>query len=152
MAPRTALPNLAIPPDLEETIMDLLVWRFDVLKPGAGDDRVESTTPPDLSSRVTTTVPFVRVSDIGAGGGRNRLTRERGHLDVDIFGRTRSQAYTLGREIQAFLEGYPHSITLDDGRFVLVEEVVTLMRPQRVAWDDSTLRRYYSSYQISARR
>ncbi|HEX5511613.1 MAG TPA: hypothetical protein VFX41_07835, partial [Actinomycetales bacterium] len=141
---KSAYPDLAPPPDLELTVMRMLVARFPAQLSDMPDgrDRVMTMTPSDLGERIGRDGHFVRVSDIGAGGGRNRLA-ERAHIDVDVFAKTRNAARDLGVAIQTFLEGYPHAVKVGS-TFVHITEVITLMRPQRVAWADETIRRYYS--------
>lgn len=152
MSVQSGYPNLEVPQDFENIVMDMLrAWYPDELGTRLdGTLLVATDAPANLGDRVREHGYFARVSDIGAGGGRNRL-EDRAHVDIDVFGKSRASARDLAVGIQARLEGYPHSLTVDGG-FVLIDEVITLMRPQRVAWADGTIRRFYSSYQFSARR
>lgn len=136
--------------DLESAVMELLRGRFPVLQtPAGGQLRVATEVPTDLSTRVTSSTPFVRVSDIGGAGlGRTAMAAV---IDVDVYGRSRGQARNLAADVQAFLESAPHSTLVGD-TYVLVDAVVTSMRPHRVPWVDSDIRRYYASYHLSARR
>lgn len=146
----TAYPNLKPESDFELAMMTLLRATFPELATGAdGVLRVATETPPDLATRVTSSTPFVRVTDIG-GGATGRLL-QLGLVDIDVFGRSRNQARDLAVAIQALVEGYPHSVQTEAG-FVLIDRASTAMRPQGVPYSDTTLRRYYSSYRLSARR
>lgn len=136
-------------PDLETAAMELLRQRFPILAtPPGGLLRVATETPADLPTRITSSVPFVRVTDIGGAGGRLDVGAT---IDVDVYGRSRNQVRDLAVDIEGFLLSAPHSVFVG-GVFVLVDSVGLSVRPHRVPWPDETIRRYYSSYQLSARR
>ena len=137
-------------PDLEIAVMRLLTENFpELAQPDGGRRRVETETPDDLSTIVTSSAMFARVSDIsGPATDRHGACAQ---IDVDLFGRSRTATRDLAFAIQALLEGYPHTVFVGES-FVLVDEVVTSRTPSRVPWDDVVLRRYYASYLLSARR
>ena len=141
--------DFASSPDIERALMKMLRERFSVLAtPPGGPLRVATEVPSNVGDIVTATVPFVRVSVIGGGSGRLEI---RPLVDVDVFSKDRDTSMRLAVSIEAWLLDYPHRTTLDSN-FVLLDEVSTVMVPQRVPWPDGTLKRYLSSYQISARR
>jgi len=136
-------------PDLETAVMEMLRQRFPILAtPAGGLLRVATETPDDLPTRVTSSAPFVRVTDIGGAGGRLDVGAT---VDVDVYGRSRNQTRDLAVAIEGFMLSAPHSVFVG-GAFVLVDSVGLSVRPHRVPWPDETIRRYYSSYQLSARR
>lgn len=141
---------LVIParPDVERGLMKLLRERFVVLRtPTGGRLRVATETPADLPQIVSATVPFVRVSVTGGNSGR---TEYRLNFDVDVYSLDRDTSRQLAVDIEAWLMGWPHSTVLD-GDYMLLDRVTTTMSPQRVPFEGE-VKRFLSSYQISARR
>lgn len=128
-------------PDVVEAIADLCILWFPELatRPG-GDFRVGRVFPDNIQNKL----PFVRMADIG--GNDDGLT-DIPLIDIDVFHKTFVQARDLSKGIQARLLGYPHVIGT-----TVIDRVRTAMRPHDVPWDDDRVKRFYSSYQISARR
>jgi hypothetical protein len=91
---------------------------------------------------------FVRVGGIGAP--EDRFTT-RPTIDVDVFAPSYAAGWDLAQRIHQWLVRYPHSVQVD-ARSVVLDTVRVSMSPQEVDWKDSRVRRFYSSYQISARR
>jgi len=91
---------------------------------------------------------FVRVSALG---GPETLITTRPTVDIDVFAGSRREARDLSQRIHQWLVRYPHRVWYD-ARFVVLDTVRVSMSPQEVDWQDSRVRRFYSSYQISARR
>jgi hypothetical protein len=128
-------------PDIIDGLKILFAQWFPELATQPDDDfRVGRVFPPNLQDRL----PFVRMADIG--GNDDGLT-DTPLIDIDVFHQTFAQARDLSKGIQVRLLGYPHRV----GSLV-IDEVRTAMRPHDVPWDDDRVRRFYSSYQISARR
>lgn len=107
--------------------------------------RVGSRFPPEgplLGGR------FVRVGGIG---GPDDLITHHGTYDIDVFAPTYSQGWDLAQRIHQWVMRYPRRIEFG-ARSVVLDTVRVSMSPQEVDWVDSRVRRFYSSYQISARR
>jgi hypothetical protein len=128
-------------PDLTEALMDLFIRWYPVLatQPG-GDFRVGRVFPEGLQSKL----PYVRVRDIG--GNDDGLT-DVPLIDVDVFHTGFNAARDLSKGIQRNLLGTPHVVN-----GVVIDLVRTAMRPHDVPWDDDRVYRFYSSYQVGARR
>lgn len=121
--------------------MDLCIeWYPELATRPGGDYRVGRVFPPDLFDKL----PYVRVRDIG--GNDDGLT-DVPLVDVDVFHTSFDNARDLCKGIQARLLMYPHVV-----RSTVIDQVRTAMRPHDVPWDDDRIFRFYSSYQVSARR
>lgn len=145
--------DIAPAADVETAVMAMLRRDFPLLAtPAGGQLRVGGELPADLTTRVTSTVPYVRVAEIG---GSSTPYHDRVTIDLDVFSKSRALSRKVAFDLQSWLMGRPDPIVVD-GKKVIIEigdkERVTSIRPQEVPWDDTTLRRYYSSYSISARR
>lgn len=128
-------------PDLTEALMDLFIRWFPALATQSGGDfRVGRVFPENLQAKL----PYVRVRDIG--GNDDGLT-DVPLIDVDVFHDSFDHARDLAKGIQAHLLMYPHVIGS-----TVIDQVRTAMRPHDVPWDDDRVYRFYSSYQVSARR
>lgn len=132
-------------PDVDAALRQLLrTWFPELATEPDGTLHVAVDTPVNLKD----VLPFVRVADIG--GSDDRIT-DRPTIDFDVFSDTFTGAKSLANQIRTKLIGYPYS-TIVAGRFVGIDQTITLARPHRVPWADATIRRFYSSYQFSVRR
>lgn len=137
-------------PDITETVMHGLEAQFPELAPhtinGETVYRVGREVPiegPLVGGR------FVRVGGIGAPEG---FVTTRPTIDLDVFAGSYAAGWDLSQRIHQWIIRYPHRIEFG-ARFVVLDAVRVSMSPQEVDWDaDSRVRRFYSSYQISARR
>lgn len=88
-------------------------------------------------------LPFVRVGRVGGAPVRGSEHTDRPVIDIDVFARTRSEAYRIAREIEQLLMA----------RKAPLDDVNVLMSPQRVPWVEGVpITRFYASYQASLRR
>lgn len=139
-------------PDVEVGLMQLVREQFPVLATsGGGRLRVATETPDDLPTIVTDSAPFLRITDIAPRrSGRLEVNPT---VDFDLYWRGRSRTRTLAVQIEAWMLSYPHSVTTPEDGFMLIDGVIVSMGPQRVPFaENSNVERYYSSYQLSARR
>jgi len=102
-----------------------------------------------LPSGLDVTLPYVRVDRVG---GRQEKLLETPVLDLDVFHSSRPLAVSLSETISTFLLGYPHAVVLPGGRKVILDIIEQVSPPVEVPWDDSNIRRFLSSYQITVRR
>lgn len=107
--------------------------------------RVDSRLPPEGP---LVAGHFARVGGLGAPEG---FVTTRPTIDLDIFGPDYDSTRDLSYRIHQWLVRYPHRVSYG-ARFVVLDTVRVSMSPQEVDWQDSRVRRFYSSYQISARR
>lgn len=104
------------------------------------DVNVATEAPADLETRL----PFVLVAL--AGGSDNGVT-DFSYLEIEVFAPTRPVAYALAEDIRARLLEAPHRVN-----GVLLDDVLTSIRPRRLPWANERIRRYAATYRISARR
>ena len=91
---------------------------------------------------------YLRAEIIGGSGGRlNRYTL----MDVEHFADRYSTAKMQAEALSAYLLGYPRSVKVGE-RLVVLDEVVETRPPVELPWDDSPIRRFAATYQISVRR
>jgi hypothetical protein len=73
-------------------------------------------------------------------------------LDLSVFGASYRKARDMARLIEDRLLGYPFRVSTG-GRSVLVDKVEATSPTVEIPWqDDSTVRRFQGTYQISSRR
>lgn len=94
-------------------------------------------TPPDLQNHL----PFVRIK---RRGGTNDQFSDYARVDIDVFAETRAVGVPLTEEIRQYL--------LDGWALRQFDWVVTESGPQELPWDDPNVRRWVSTYRITARR
>lgn len=88
---------------------------------------------------------FVRVGEIP---GRTTPNQIHGTLDFDVFGLTDATTGDLARRIDMkFITGR-HRIASGAS----IDTVFSQMSPHAVPWADASVRRYYSSFAVTARR
>ena len=93
-------------------------------------------------------LPYLRVSLVGGSGGRlNRVSV----VDIEHFADTYAQAISQAEAFSAYLLGYPRSVKVGE-RLVVLDMVVETRPPVELPWDDSRIRRFAATYQISVRR
>lgn len=92
-------------------------------------------------------LPWVRVSDLG---GREDRFGGSHAVDLDVLASTYDEAKSLCATLVAYLLGYPRSVEVG-GRKVVLDRVEA-QGPRELPWDDSSIRRFTSTVQISFRR
>ena len=97
---------------------------------------------------VETSLPYFRAEVIGGSGGR---LQRASLVDVEHFAGTYRAAKMQAEAFSAYLLGYPRSVTVDE-RLVVLDMVVETRPPVELPWDDSRIRRFAATYQISVRR
>ena len=126
------MPDLAAFPDLEVAIIDLIE---DLSNGNAGTE-----TPASLE----TTLPFLRV--LRSGGPDNRFT-DSARITIDAFDSTRPLAHALAESVRQRLLSFPHVIN-----GAVIDTVATNSGPTEIPWGDPVVRRFVSSYVVTARR
>jgi hypothetical protein len=129
-------------PDIEEAVRALLLRDLDDVL----------STPEHVGvdfPRTNEPMPFVRVEKIPLG----RRTRLNDHpvVEVEVLASSRAGAKSLIERIDAYLLGYPHSVTISSG-VVVLDAVTVPVAPASRPWDDTTVRRFAGTYQFSVRR
>lgn len=97
---------------------------------------------------VEESLPFLRAEIIGGSGGR---LQRASLVDVEHFADTYRGAKMQAEAFSAYLLGYPRSVSVDE-RLVVLDMVVETRPPVEMPWDDSSIRRFAATYQISVRR
>lgn len=97
---------------------------------------------------VATNLPFVLASVVGGTGDRFARTST---VDIEIFAGTYAEAVSLSERISAYLLGYPRDVGVGS-RKIVIDLVIETRPPVELPWDDSSIRRLASTYQISVRR
>ena len=97
---------------------------------------------------VETNLPYLRVEVVGGQGDRFGRTSL---VDVEVFAGTYREAVSLAEALSAYLLGYPRSVMVGE-RLVVLDVVVETRPPVELPWDDSQIRRFAATYQISVRR
>jgi hypothetical protein len=91
---------------------------------------------------------YLRAEIIGGSGGRlNRVSL----VDIEHFAGLYSAGKMQAEAFSAYLLGYPRSVKVGE-RLVVLDEVVETRPPVELPWDDSPIRRFAATYQISVRR
>jgi hypothetical protein len=144
-------------PDLRRVGMALLRQRFPAQLgsiPIAGGKeilRVRDAEVDNLREFLAQHDYFARV---GLIPGRTTPHGVSAALDFDIFALTDSAAGDLSRAIDAWLMDSPLALRVASGPLTgaSLDTVVSQMSPDTVPWADAGVRRYYSSYAVTARR
>lgn len=89
-------------------------------------------------------LPVIRVERIG--GFERSVVLDVARVDVDVFAATRSEARSLSEDVRSELVHTLPGKAISDA---IVGEVVTAAAPARVPHDDSSLRRYSATYEVS---
>ena len=97
---------------------------------------------------VETNLMYFRAEIIGGSGGRLNRTSL---VDIEHFADRYSTAKMQAEAFSAYLLGYPRSVKVGE-RLVVLDEVVETRPPVELPWDDSPIRRFAATYQISVRR
>lgn len=133
------LPDKILDPfrDVEAIVLD----QIDALFEWAAGEHTGDQTPGDEA--LDTTLPFVRVGRTGGAPIRGSEHTDRAVIDVDVFARTRAEAFEISKRIEQLLMA----------RRAPLDDVNVLMSPQRVPWVEGVpITRLYASYQVSTRR
>lgn len=148
--PRTDLGDF---PDIETLTLDVLEGLYPQLT-GAGyagylDGYTGVYTGPRLTDTETPAnlqdLPvFIRVTLVT---GRDDRITDRSVVDIDVFASSRAVAYAWAKDIRSRLTGGPHRAGSG-----IIDRVVTEEKPRRLPWSDENVRRFGSTYRISARR
>lgn len=93
------------------------------------------------------TLPWVMVDDLG--GAEDRFGGSHG-VDLEVLADDYDEAKSLCSRLVAYLLGYPRSVEVD-GRKVTLDRVEA-QGPRELPWEDSSIRRFMSTLQISFRR
>ncbi len=126
-------------PDIETLTLDVLEGLYPQLT--EGDVRLADTeTPANLQDLPV----FVRVSLVT---GRDDRITDYSVVDIDVFASSRAVAYAWAQDIRSRLTGGPHRAGSG-----VIDRVVTEEKPRRLPWADENVRRFGSTYRISARR
>jgi len=112
--------------------------------------RVKTETPDNLRELLVAQTCFVRVGQLPGRTTQNQISAI---LDFDVFALTDDAAEDLALDIDAMLLGR-RLLRVASGPFVgeSLDTVVSQMSPHTVPWADAGVRRYYSSYAVTARR
>lgn len=130
---------------IEAGLQLLLVANFPELDGGEdGPFHTGTVYPADLKDRL----PFAAVARIG---GPQSALESNPLVDIDIFADTRPAAYSLSARVSAFLLGYPRSVKVGT-RLLVLDSVFETSGQVELPWEDADVRRFKSTYQISARR
>lgn len=125
--------DLAPFPDVEQAVISLLT----------GLGTADTETPSNLVANL----PFIRVNRIG--GTNDRIT-DAARVDVNIYAVKRTDAATLAETVRQRMLSYPHVITIPVA--CVLDDVITDVAPNEVPWGDPAIRRFTSSYRVTARR
>ena len=128
-------------PDIEAAFLDWLKATFPELADAGGkvDLHVGSEPPgPSLDTRL----PFVVARRMG---GPDDFFTDYPVIDIDVFGRSRAQAYDLAEGVRTALLAKPRvgGVTIDT-----VQTRTFMRRP----WENTQIRRWGATYELSARR
>lgn len=134
--------NILAPfPDTEEALALLIEqWRDADSLPAL---EVGGDLPVDLASG-----SYVFLERIG--GSRTRLN-DYPTVDVEVFAPGRAAARSLSESIDALILGYPHGVTVGSEK-VVIDAAASLRTPTLLPWEDSRVKRYGATYQLSVRR
>lgn len=119
-------------PDVEVALCDLI-----------------ETLHPDLVGRTGTVGPpddelFVQAS---LGGGADDGLTDESIVNVAVFAPTRSHAYAMAEVIRQAITRGPLIVGP-----VVIDRVTTEVKPRRLPWDNTSIRRIEATYRVSARR
>lgn len=129
--------------DIEAALLDWAKSQFSELvdDPGKVDTHVGAEMPgPSLAERM----PFAWIRRTG---GSDLFLTDYPVVDIDIFGRTRRDAYDLAESIRVRLLATP---VLAGG--VVIDTATTRTSPTRLPWDNENVRRWGATYELSVRR
>jgi hypothetical protein len=127
--------------DIEHSLLDWLKGRFDELADNTlVDEHVGNEVPTAMMGRL----PFVVVERIG---GPDDFFNDYPTVGIDVFARTRTQAYDLAEGIRAAIL----APALVAGG-TLLDSVVTRSAPAKAPWEGDDVYRRRAVYDISTRR
>lgn len=145
-------PPIGLAPELDLIAMDWLRERWPLqlgtVDPGTDSEvlLVRDETPVDIRELLVEHGHFVSVHALPGRTTRHEVIAP---LDFHVFALTTTAASNLSREIDAELLGRPYIRTMTGAS---LQGVISRLSPVTVPWADAAVRRYMSSYTVTARR
>lgn len=144
-------------PDLERIAMELLRQQFPSRLSTKTVDGKSVFRVADAEAQPESMRDFLRQHDyfvrVGMIPGRTTRNQISAALDMDVFALTRAAARGLAFEIDAFLLGQRLArVASGPLTGASLDTVFSQLSPNTVPWADASVRRFYSSYAVTARR